>query len=95
MNKAKIDFIGTYCVWENDPAQIKLTLNENHTYAYQDFSNPQQKIDLTGPWELRGLIIELKHAKLPYNFHHKWRFSEEGKVAKSRNGMSFYGLCKL
>ncbi|MDP1803063.1 MAG: hypothetical protein Q8L81_17005 [Bacteroidota bacterium] len=94
-NKIKYDFIGTYGVPDNDPAQIKLTLLDDHTFIYQDFSNPQKKIDVKGNWELKGKLVVLKDHNSQYSFHNKWKFLKDGQVAKSRKGMTYYSLCRL
>ena len=92
---ATYDFIGTYGVYENDPSNIKLTIDENHTYSYQDFSDPKNKINITGNWELKGNTVELKTNNIQYTFHNKWKFSKNGQIAKSRKGLTYYTLCKL
>jgi hypothetical protein len=88
------DFIGTYGVSADDPANISLSLHENHTFTYRDFSNPNQKIDVAGTWELHGKAIVLRASHSAPKFHTVWRFSRQGAVATSRKGMTFYSLCK-
>ncbi len=94
-NNTSPNFIGVYGVSANDPAQIKLTLNENRTFAYQDFSNPDRKICIKGNWILQKNTVVLKSNDLQGRFHNRWRFSDDGKLAKSRKGMTFYALGKL
>lgn len=94
-NYAPYDFIGTYGVCDSDPSQIKLTLNTDHTFFYQDFSNPRKKIDVMGHWALKGNVVTLENHNSAYAFHDKWRFFKGGQVAKSRKGMTFYTLQKL
>ena len=88
-------FIGTYGVSAKDPSQISLTLNSDKTFYYQDFSNPAQKIAVNGNWTLRGKNLVLASSKGDTNFHNVWTFVENGQIAKSRKGLSFYRLCKL
>jgi hypothetical protein len=86
-------FIGTYGVSKNDPSHIELTLNKDHTFSYQDFSVPGKKINVAGNWEKKGKYVILK-TDTKVSFHDKWKFSEDGSIAKSRNGMTFYALEK-
>lgn len=88
-------FIGTYSVSDKDPSQIKLTLNSDHTFYYQDFSNPNQKIAVEGNWTMRGKKLVLASSKGDKDFHKVWTFVENGQIAKSRKGLSFYRLCKI
>ena len=41
-------FIGTFGVSASDPSQIKLTINSDHTFSYQDFSVSNKKIVVNG-----------------------------------------------
>lgn len=85
---------GTYGVSKNNPSKIELTLNEDHTFTYQDFSNSAKPIDVKGTWEAKGEFVFLKSSDLKGSFHHKWKISEDGVVARSRKGMTFYTLNK-
>jgi hypothetical protein len=87
-------FIGTYSVSASDHAQIKLTINADHTFYYQDFSVSDKKIILKGNWTLKGKKVVLKNVDSQTKFHNVWSFVENGQVAKSRKGLSFYRLCK-
>ncbi len=91
---AKIDITGTYGVSENDSLNIELTLNSDNTFTYKDFSNSVKLIDTKGNWELKNKKVILKNFKSEYSFHTKWKISKEGKVAKSRKGITFYTLMK-
>jgi uncharacterized protein (DUF2147 family) len=88
-------FIGTYGVPESDPNVIELTLNADNTFTYKDFSNPDKKIDVRGNWEAKNEVVVLKNYTSDFSFHHKWKIKMDGKVAKSRKGMTFYTLRKL
>lgn len=92
----KIDkeFIGTYGVSASDPAQIKLIINSDNTFYYQDFSVPNKKIIIHGNWTLRGNKVVLKNSGAEKHFHSVWRFAKDGQVAKSRKGFTFYRLGK-
>ena len=90
----ELDCVGTYGVSENDPARIELTLNKNKIFAYQDLSNPAKQINVTGNWEVNKKKILLKNYDSEFFFHTKWKIAEDGMVAKSRNGMTFYRLIK-
>jgi hypothetical protein len=85
---------GIYGVSKNDPSKIELTLNDDHTFRYQDFSNPAKRIDVSGKWELKGKFVILKNTTVSGSFHNKWKISQDGVVAKSRKGMTFYTLNK-
>lgn len=88
-------FIGIYGVSESDPAQIKLTINADRTFFYQDFSISEKKILTKGNWTLRGNKVFLKDDNTNIKFHNVWTFDENGQVAKSRKGLTFYRLCKI
>ncbi len=89
------ELIGTYGVSASDPAQIKLTINSDHTFYYQDLSIPDKKNVVTGNWTLKGKKLLLNDNNSGKNFHNVWTFSEDGQVAKSRKGLTFYRLCKI
>ncbi|HNP47885.1 MAG TPA: hypothetical protein PKL85_03565 [Bacteroidia bacterium] len=86
---------GTYGVSEKDPSDIQLTINSDHTFFYQDFSDPSNKISVHGEWRESGSKIILKGDKNEKGFHRVWTFHQNGNVAKSRKGLSFYRLCKI
>ncbi len=89
------EFIGNYGVSASDPAQIKLTINSDHTFYYQDFSIHDKKIAVKGNWIQKGRKVILKDSKSENKFHNVWTFAENGQVAKSRKGLSYYRLCKI
>ncbi len=86
--------IGTYSVSENDPSQIQLILNEDHTFSYRDYSIASSKINIKGKWEAKGNTFHLLSTKNDAAFPKKWKIDSEGKIAKSRKGMCFYTLQK-
>ena len=94
-NKNPGEFIGTYSVSETDPAQITLTINADHTYTYQDFSASDKKIAVEGKWTMKGQKVILQDNNSGIKFHDVWSFDDNGQVAKSRKGLSFYRLCKI
>ncbi len=85
-------FTGTYGVSASDPAQIKLILNPDHTFYYQDFSISDKKIVTRGNWTVKGNKVVLEDNDI--KFHTVWTFEKNGEVAKSRKGLTFYRLCK-
>lgn len=87
-------FIGTYGVSDLDPSDIQLTIQGDHTFYYQDFSNPDRKIVRSGTWSMKGKHVVLKDKAKTKNFHHVWKFRNDGRVAQSRKGITFYRLCK-
>ena len=88
------EFIGTYGVCASDPAQIKLMINSDHTFYYQDFSISDKKIIAKGTWTLKGKKVVLSSSNPAGKFHNVWTFEENGEVAKSRKGFTFYRLTK-
>lgn len=89
------EFIGTFGVSASDPAQIKLTINSDHTFYYQDFSISQNKIEVKGDWTSKGNKVTLKSNDPRVKFHDVWSITNNGQVAKSHKGLSFYRLCKI
>lgn len=89
------EFIGTYGVSASDPSQIKLTINSDNTFYYQDFSIPDKKIVIKGNWTLKGKKVFLRDNSSNVKFHNVWTILENGQVAKSHKGLTFYRLCKI
>jgi len=89
------EFIGTYGVSASDPSQIKLTINSDNTFYYQDFSIADKKIVIKGNWTLKGKKVFLKDNGTNEKFHNVWTILENGQVAKSHKGLTFYRLCKI
>lgn len=89
------NFIGTYGVSGSDPSDIKLTINADHTYTYQDFSDSKNTISVSGNWTIKGNKVLLENNDTGKKFHTVWTFTDNGHVAKSRKGLLFYRLCKL
>ncbi len=85
-------FIGTY---GSAPSQIKLTLHDNFTFEYRDFSVSDQKIDIHGQWTQKGNKVVLKAQNPDVQFHDRWSFDKKGQIAHARKGLSFYRLCKV
>jgi hypothetical protein len=87
-------FIGTYTVAANDPSQIQLRIEADHTYYFQDFSVADAKIVAKGNWLVKGNKVVLTKSDAGQQFHTVWSFDEAGNVAKSRKRLSFYRLRK-
>jgi hypothetical protein len=94
-NTSVNQFIGTYGVSVNDPSEIKLTINADKTFYYQDFSVSYKKIVTNGSWTLKGNKLVLKDNGAEQKFHDVWTFDKNGQVAKSRKGLAFYRLTKI
>lgn len=92
-NKNVDAFIGTYGVSAANPAQIKLIIYADHTFYYQDFSIANKKFVAQGNWTLKGNKVVLLDEES--KFHTVWKFTEDGQIAKSRKGPTFYRLCKI
>jgi hypothetical protein len=88
-------FIGTFGVMASNPSQIKLVLNADHTFYYQDFSVSTQKIIVDGKWTLKGKNVLLQTSNTNKRFHNVWSFEKNGTVAKSRKGLTYYRLCRI
>jgi len=88
-------YIETFGVSSTDPAQIKLTINSNHTFYYQDYSVSTQKIVVNGSWTLKRGKMILTSSKRVKKFRHVWTFARDGQVAKSRKGFTFYRLLRI
>ena len=86
---------GTYGVSSKDHSRIKLVINEDHTFSYQDFSDQNNKIDTQGTWENKNQYVQLKSNKPNVKFHDKWKVSNNGAKAKSRKGLTYYTLCRV
>lgn len=87
--------IGTYGVTGSDPSQIKLSINADHTFSYQDYSNSKQPVNVAGKWISKGKKVVLIGSNSEQKFQHVWTFTKNGQVAKSRKGMCFYRICKI
>ena len=88
-------FTGTYGVSSADPSQIKLSIQADHTFTYQDFSVAGNTIEVKGTWSMKGKKVVLKSDDATAKFHRVWSFDEGGKIARSRRGLCWYRLCKL
>lgn len=90
-----VKIVGTYGVSASDPSQIKLVLEEDQTFFYQDLSRSNQKLVIQGTWAMKGNKVELTEKGSESKFHNVWSFDQKGMVAKSRKGLSYYRLCRL
>lgn len=84
----------TYGVSSKDPSQIELRLNNDYTFAYQDFSIPSQQIEVEGTYQMKNNKIQLMPKNEQVEFHDTWKIVDDGAVAKSRKGLAFYTLRK-
>ena len=89
------DLSGIYGVSSDDPSNIRLQLNDDHTFSYTDYSDPGHKINVSGNWEMKKDKIFLKSSGTENDFHNKWKLTDDGMKIKSRKGLAFYSLCKL
>lgn len=94
-DKHTVEYIATYGVCSSDPSQIKLTINADHTFYYQDLSIKDKQIVVKGNWTLNGKKVVLDDNSTTNKFHNVWTFAENGQVAKSRKGLAFYRLTKI
>jgi len=92
------DFSGDpvmYGVSDSDPSHIKLVINSDRSFYYQDFSNNAKKIIVNGNWTMKGKKMILNANSSSKKFHNVWTFEENGGIAKSRKGFCFYRLEKI
>lgn len=82
----------TYGVSENDPSQIELSLKDDYTFSYQDFSINSQEIKVSGTYQMKNNTIYLIPKEKNIEFHDKWKLSKDYKTAKARKGLLFYKL---
>lgn len=82
----------TYGVSESDPSNIELHLSSNFEFTYQDFSNPNNKIEIEGTYTLENEKIVLISNTESNKFHDKWVLTNDRTRAKSRKGLCFYTL---
>jgi hypothetical protein len=94
-NRNVDEFTGTYGVSNSDTDQIRLTINSDHTFYYQDFSIPDKEIVVKGNWTMKNKKVVLNSPSSEGKFHNVWSFVDNGQVAKSRKGLTFYRLCKI
>lgn len=88
------DMIGIYGGIKDDPGKIQLQINADHTFTYQDHSNPNQIVVITGRWEKQEEFIVLKDYVATYKLHDIWKVSADGKVARSKMGITIHTLLK-
>lgn len=86
--------IGMYGVSDTDPAKIQLIIGADHTFTYQDYSDMSKIIMVTGRWEQKEEFVVLKDYVSTYKFHDVWKISADGKVARSKMGITIYTLTK-
>jgi hypothetical protein len=89
------ELIGTYGVSESNPSRIMLTLHSDSTYYYQDFSIADRKVVQRGNWKSRGNRVLLMESGSNKKVYEVWTISGNGQVAKCRNGLAFYRLCRM
>ncbi|MBO6516452.1 MAG: hypothetical protein JJ975_07860 [Bacteroidia bacterium] len=86
--------IGTYGVSNNDASSIELVLNSDSTFTYQDFSDPQNRVEVKGTWTEKGGKVKLHGDMASNQFHSVWKIKQNGSVATSRKGLNFYRICR-
>jgi hypothetical protein len=89
------DFIGTFGISKNYPVKFELKINADNTYTYQDYSDPNNKIEARGTWELKKNTIILKDQTSTFPYRSKWKIEKDGKAVRTRKGMEFIRLAKF
>ncbi|MCT4625118.1 MAG: hypothetical protein N4A46_15950 [Schleiferiaceae bacterium] len=90
VNRTDNDFIGTYGTKAHKG--IVLKVNANHTFNYQDFSDPKREISLTGDWMVHKNKLHLNNDGPKTKFFDKWTIDDKGCI-QSKKGMMFYRIC--
>lgn len=85
---------GIYTVAPTHPSHMQLNLKYDHTFIYQDSSNPDKQITVFGRWNDDGQYVTLKDYVTTFNFHNKWQIINSGNAVKARIGSAFYTLQK-
>jgi hypothetical protein len=94
-NKQKLNVklvTGTYAVCNGNNI-LSLKLKDDNTFLFTDNTNPNNKLSISGNWELNNNTIVLKNTVSETNFHNKWKFDFKYNCIKSRKGITFYRLC--
>ena|SRR6478672_10997762 len=94
-NASQPDFIGTYGISKNYPVKFELKINADKTFTYQDYSDPNKKIDARGIWELKDNKIILQDQSATFPYRSKWKIEKDGKAVRTRKGLEFIRLAKL
>lgn len=74
--------------------QIQLTINDDFTFSYQDYSSNENNGSIDGTWAFRRGKVVLTATCTEKKFHQVWKITNRGQTAKSRKGLSFFRLCK-
>lgn len=71
---------------------VNLTINEDETFRYTDFSDKSNPINVSGTYVYsKGKLVLTTSDDV--KFHNKWSVNSDSKSIKSRKGMAFYRLC--
>src|SRR5688572_17870008 len=89
------DFIGTYGISKNHPVKFELKINADKTFTYQDYSDPNKKIDAQGTWELKENKIIFQDQTSTFPYRSKWKIEKDGNAVRTRSGLEFIRLAKL
>jgi hypothetical protein len=90
-NKQKLNVklvTGTYGVCNGNNI-LSLKLKDDSTFQFTDNTNPNNKLSISGNWELNNNTIVLKNTVSETNFHNKWKFDFKYNCIKSRKELLF------
>lgn len=93
-NNPESTVVGTYGNPYDGVAGMQLTLNEDHTFVYLN-KNDDKDVRIEGTWTMKGENVVLESTSEKVKFPKVWSFENEGKAAKTRQGLTFYRLCKV
>lgn len=88
------DFVGTY---GNEPHQNKgfsITLNEDHSFVYRDYSFSESPVLCEGTWVVQNGKAFLQELTTQKGMVNTWKLENDGAAIKARKGLCWYRLCK-
>lgn len=91
----KSDFIGTYGNPSKNETGIRLKLNEDQSFLYEDYSNSENPLIIKGEWIVLKNKATLIVYEKPNGFATRWSLDKEGEAIKGRSKLCWYRLCKI
>lgn len=88
------DMVGMYTIAAGSYSKIELKINADHTFSYQDYTDMNNIVIVSGRWEKQEEFIVLKDYVTTHKFNDIWKVSADGKTARSKAGIIIYTLEK-
>mgnify|MGYP003636376582 CR=1 FL=1 len=76
-------------------SKVELLINDDNTFHYFNNSDPSNKVDVKGKWEMKDNTIRLHDYDSETAIHNKWAIDKNENCLKSRKGLYFMRLCYL